>query len=102
MPNEASLRPRPDETIRTRTGDLTWKIAQFENGIIDFDWVAGATINHSLAGYAVCYVRSDKERRGLRLKIGTSDQARVYLNGNTLTDTRRRGLDRRSGYGGRC
>src|SRR5436189_105965 len=71
----------PDETIRIRTGELTWKKAQFENGIIDFDRAAGAIINHSLAGYAVCYV---KERRGLRLKIGTSDQARVYLNGKAL------------------
>jgi hypothetical protein len=84
LPNEAGLRPRPDETVRTRKGDLTWKETQFGSGVIDFDRVAGVTINHSQAGYAVCYVRSDRARQGVRLKIGTSDQARVYLNGKPL------------------
>ena len=34
--------------------------------------------------YAVCYVHSDAARSGLLLKVGSDDEAKIYLNGKPV------------------
>jgi hypothetical protein len=34
--------------------------------------------------YAVCYIRSETEQRGLQMLVGSDDQAKVYLNGKQV------------------
>ena len=34
--------------------------------------------------YAVCYIRSEAEQRGLRMLVGSDDEAKVYLNGKQV------------------
>jgi hypothetical protein len=34
--------------------------------------------------YAVCYIRAEAEQRGLRMLVGSDDQAKVYLNGKEV------------------
>ena len=34
--------------------------------------------------YAVCYIRSEIEQRGLQMLVGSDDEAKVYLNGEQV------------------
>ena len=34
--------------------------------------------------YAVCYLRSEAEQRGLQMLVGSDDEAKVYLNGKQV------------------
>jgi hypothetical protein len=51
-----------------------------EDYIVDFNTILRQTTTQSVA-YAVCYIRSEAEQRGLRLLVGSDDEAKVYLNG---------------------
>jgi len=34
--------------------------------------------------YAVCYIQSEVEQRGLQMLVGSQDEAKVYLNGKEV------------------
>ncbi len=51
--------------------------------VINFNAVVGKPTSHSTA-YAVCYIESGTEWRGLRLLVGHDDDAKVYLNGKQI------------------
>ena len=63
-----------------RTGPTGGLPFNFPN--IDFN----ALVPHETfsVGYAVCYLRSEAEQRGLQLLVGSSDEAKVYLNGKQV------------------
>jgi hypothetical protein len=46
---------------------------------IDFNRALGAVKQWSVA-YSVCYIYSDAARSGLLIKVGSDDEARIYLN----------------------
>jgi hypothetical protein len=77
------LRPRPGDRVALGGRDLAWKQYRLTDYFIDFNDVAGMGMNHGVT-YAVCYLASDAERSGLRLEIGSDDQAKVYLNGKEV------------------
>src|SRR5262249_27405645 len=46
-------------------------------------------------GYAVCYVVCDADHKDVKMKTGSDDQARVWLNGQKVLDqTEARALDK--------
>jgi hypothetical protein len=51
-----------------------------EDSILDFNEVLGQQTEESVA-YAVCYLESETGQEGLRLRVGSDDEAKVYLNG---------------------
>jgi hypothetical protein len=51
--------------------------------LIDFQSLAGEPSPWSVA-YAVCYLLSEGDQTGLLLKVGSDDQAKVYLNGREI------------------
>jgi hypothetical protein len=51
--------------------------------LIDFNAVLGQVTTQSVA-YAVCYLRSEAERHGLQMLVGSDDEAKVYLNGKQV------------------
>ena len=51
--------------------------------MIDFNALLGQVTEHSVA-YAVCYLRSETEQRGLQMLVGSDDEAKVYLNGKQV------------------
>ncbi len=53
------------------------------NEVIDFNALLGRETTQSVA-YAVCYIRSETEQRGLRMLVGSDDEAKVYLNGKQV------------------
>jgi hypothetical protein len=63
--------------------ELTWKEHHESGPILDFNRFVNGQSDHSVA-YAVCYVISEVERHGLRLQVGSDDQAKVYLNGREV------------------
>lgn len=83
---ETQLHPRAEEPVRVGSREMRWKPARFENGVIDFSRFVGAGETLGVTAYAVCYVRSAQARPDLRLKVGSDDQSRVYLNGRLLHD----------------
>src|SRR5262249_36519266 len=50
---------------------------------VDFNALLGQETIYNVA-YAVCYIVSDRERKDLQLRIGSDDQAKVYLNGQKV------------------
>jgi hypothetical protein len=82
IPGEASLRPRAGDRVSTATGAMVWSSLMLEDNVLHFDDLFPES-EHS-AAYAVCYLHSQTDRSGLLMKVGSDDQAKVYLNGRQI------------------
>jgi WD40 repeat protein/serine/threonine protein kinase len=89
-PDEAQLRPQVGDSVAGQ--ELVWRKYRAENafidfnaflGFIDFKAFLGRTYERNVA-YAACYVHSDADRADLELRVGSDDQAKVYLNGTEV------------------
>ena len=80
---EARLRPKAGEARSIGGGELKWREVALTNEVIDFNAILGQETTQSVA-YAVCYLRSEAEQRGLRMLVGSDDEAKVYLNGKQV------------------
>jgi hypothetical protein len=69
-------------TVTVR-GELKWQEVTQEDYMLDFNVILGRATDQSVA-YAVCYLRSETEQRGLRMLVGSDDEAKVYLNGKQI------------------
>ena len=76
---EGRLRPKAGEG----TGELKWQEVAQEDYVIDFSAILGGMRQLSVA-YAVCYIQSEVEQRGLQMLVGSDDGAKVYLNGKLI------------------
>jgi hypothetical protein len=76
---EGRLRPKAGEG----TGELKWQEVAQEDYVIDFSAIIGGMRELSVA-YAVCYIQSEVEQRGLQMLVGSDDGAKVYLNGKLI------------------
>jgi hypothetical protein len=83
IPGEAQLRPRAGDKVTVGGRRLVWTTYQAKGYFFDFNDFLGQQTEDSV-GYAVCYVHAPAELRGIQLKIGSDDQARVYLNGQEV------------------
>jgi hypothetical protein len=88
LSNEANLRPRQGDKISVGGRDLLWREYPLRDYVIDFNRLLGEETPRSVA-YGVCYVRVTASRKGLMLKVGSDDQARVYLNGQKIYEQRK-------------
>lgn len=77
---ESQLRPRAGDRIKLGQSELIWQEVRRQNYLLDFNQVLGAPKEWSVA-YAVCYIQSEQNLNRLLMKVGSDDQARVYLNG---------------------
>jgi hypothetical protein len=73
---EARLRPRAGK----------WRAIRVDDAFIDFDTVNRVNAKRSVA-YAGTYIRSKTEHTNLSLKVGSEDEAKIYLNGNEIYRT---------------
>ena len=80
---EGRLRPKAGETRSIGSGELKWQEVAQEDYVIDFNAILGHETTQSVA-YAVCYIRSEAEQRGLQMLVGSDDEAKVYLNGKQI------------------
>lgn len=80
---DGQLRPKAEETVNVAGKELRWRQVQLKDSVLDFNEVLGQQTEASVA-YAVCYLESETERKGLRLWVGSDDEAKVYLNGQEI------------------
>jgi hypothetical protein len=80
---ERQLRPRAGERIKVGHGELVWRELHLEDYSIDFNELAGDECDRSVA-YAVTYLESEAVQQNLRLKVGSDDEAKIYLNGKLI------------------
>jgi hypothetical protein len=92
--DEAKLKPKEGESVKVGDKTLTWKKHESGEHYVDFNAVLGGETEDAVA-YAVCYVVADKPMKGVKLKMGSDDQSKVYLNGKqVLKNTEARSLDK--------
>jgi tetratricopeptide (TPR) repeat protein len=83
LPGEAALRPRAGDAAEAGGLRLAWKPHRAPHRVLDFVALYGRPADRRVA-YAVCYVEAEADRDGLVLRVGSDDQARVYLNGREV------------------
>jgi tetratricopeptide (TPR) repeat protein len=80
IPDEALLRPRAGNQIHVDGKTLSWKEHQCVERYLDFEALYEPPSENRIA-YAVCYIYSATDRADLALRVGSDDQAQLYLNG---------------------
>jgi hypothetical protein len=80
---EANLRPRAGDRAKVGESERVWRKVQLKDSLLDFNEFLGKETAWSVA-YAVCYIRSEAAQTGLLMKVGSNDQAKVYLNGKEI------------------
>jgi hypothetical protein len=83
IPHEANLKPQAGERVNMGQGERVWRAVQLPDYRIDFNYLSGQPTSWSVA-YAVCYIQSETEQSGLLMKVGSDDEAKVYLNGTEI------------------
>ena len=86
VPDEGQLKPKAGDKVTVGGKELTWKKVKADDYFLDLNAIAKDQTDKTVA-YAVCYVRTEAERTGLHLKMGSNDQGKVYLNGKLLLKT---------------
>ena len=80
---EGQLRPRAGQRVRVGDRELTWREVQLADYLIDFYQLLGEATEFSVA-YAVCYVQSETAHSGLLMKVGSDDEAKVFIDGREV------------------
>jgi hypothetical protein len=80
---EATLKPKAGDKVKAGGKDLAWKEHASKDHLLDFNAILGSVTEDSVA-YAVAYVVAPEELKGVKMKTGSDDQAKVYLNGKEV------------------
>jgi len=86
IPDEGLLKPKAGDKVTVRGKELTWKKVKATDYFLDLNAICNAETEKTV-GYAVTYVRADEQRKNLRLKMGSNDEGKVFLNGKLLLKT---------------
>jgi serine/threonine protein kinase/cytochrome c-type biogenesis protein CcmH/NrfG len=79
---EPLLKPRAGDPVEVGGKTLFWE-EHHSAAHIDFEAMHLPPSEHKLA-YAVCYVYAEADRTDLTLRVGSDDQAIIYLNGTEV------------------
>jgi hypothetical protein len=80
---EGQLRPHAGQRVRVGDRELTWRKVHLADYFINFNELLGEVTPASVA-YAVSYVQSEAARSGLLMKVGSDNQAKVFINGREV------------------
>lgn len=81
--DEAKLAPKAGDKVTVGKKELTWKAYQASNYVIDFNTFLEKMTTDSVA-YALCTVVAEEEMKDLQMRVGTNDEAKIYLNGKEV------------------
>lgn len=84
IPNEASMKPKPGETLSFKGKDYVWTKYSSPEYFIDLKKFAGNQKTEDVFTYAVAYVSCEEEIRDVKVLAGTNDAGRAYINGKLL------------------
>jgi Glycosyl hydrolases family 2, sugar binding domain/Glycosyl hydrolases family 2/Glycosyl hydrolases family 2, TIM barrel domain len=88
LPGEATLAPKEGEEVTLEGMRYSWKHVHAASGIVDFIKLFGKQIDNA-AVYAVTVVNSDSEQKNVTLSLGADDGAKVWLNGQMVSNVAR-------------
>jgi len=81
--NEAELKPSTGQRMKVGDKEFVWKEHIVSDFLLDFNSLLGARTEDAVA-YAVTYVVAPEELRGIKMKAGSDDQLKIYLNGKEV------------------
>ena len=84
IPNESRIRPKEGDRQLFAEKERLWVKHAAPEYFVDFQKIVGAGRSDDAIAYAVCYVHAPQALPGLKLQMGSNDQAKVYLNGAHL------------------
>jgi spore coat protein H len=80
---EPVLKPASGTKTKTPGGELVWKVFEALDGMVDFHAASGKQADSS-ACYLVAYLVCEKDFKDLKLKMGSDDQGKVWINGKDV------------------
>jgi hypothetical protein len=86
IPDEALLKPKAGDKVTVGGKELTWKKVKASDYFLDLNGILNLQTEKTM-GYAVVYIKADEEQKNLKLKMGSNDEGKVYLNGKVLLKT---------------
>jgi hypothetical protein len=83
LKDEAKIKVKAGDKVKVGDKELAWKEHTCKEYVLDFNGFLGAQTEDSVA-YAVTYIVAPEELKGIKMKTGSDDQAKVYLNGKEV------------------
>jgi hypothetical protein len=83
LAGEAALKPKAGDAATVDGKTLNWRAVNSSDAVLDVNKALNGQYEQSVA-YAVCYVVAPEALTGLKLKMGSNDQAKIYLNGKEV------------------
>jgi hypothetical protein len=80
---EAKLKPKAGAKVKAGDKELEWKEHVCKEHLLDFNALLGGQTEDSV-GYAVSFIVAPEDLKGVKMKTGSDDQAKVYLNGKEV------------------
>jgi hypothetical protein len=81
--DEAKLKPKAGAKVKAGDKELAWKEHTCPEHLLDFNAFLGNQTEDSVA-YAVTYIVAPEELKDIKMKTGSDDEAKVYLNGKEV------------------
>ncbi|HUR39143.1 MAG TPA: CotH kinase family protein [Planctomycetota bacterium] len=83
LEGEAKIKPATGTKTKTPAGELVWKGIDAMDGMVDFHAASGRQADGS-ACYLAAYLVCEKDFKDLKLKMGSDDQGKVWINGKDV------------------
>jgi hypothetical protein len=83
LKDEANLKPKVGDKVQVGDKQLNWKEHVCKDYLLDFNAFLGATTEDSVA-YAVTFIEAAEEINGVKMKTGSDDEVKIYLNGKEV------------------
>src|SRR5262249_23150322 len=80
---EGKLKPKAGDKVKAGDQELAWKEQACNEQLLDVNGFVGGQTEHSV-GYAVTFVVAPEDMKGVTMKTGSDDQAKVFLNGKEV------------------
>lgn len=80
---EAGLKPGAGTKTKTAAGELAWKAVEALDGMVDLHAASGRQAD-GCAFYLAAYLVCEKDFKDLKLKMGSDDQGKVWINGKEV------------------
>ena len=84
LKDEGNLQPKEGDEATIGAAKMKWKVHQTADFFIDFVKYAQGGKGEQVVAYAVTYIVADEEMKGVKAKIGSNDQAKLYVNGTQV------------------
>jgi len=82
--DEGKVRPKAGEKHKFGAKEVAWTAHKTADFYIDFKESFDKAAGEDVVGYAVAYVWAEAEMKDVKLKIGSNDEAKAYLNGKEV------------------